>query len=139
MTDVEFLSAFEDATLDPFHHRDHLRVTYLYLRQFGEAGTRERLGPAILRYASAKGGAAKYHETITQAWIQLMVAASKNVVDFEAVVAAHPELLDKNLLKRYYSDAVLQSAEARERWVEPDQSAISLLTTPVGRGSEIPK
>lgn len=121
MTDAEFLRAFEGATLEPFHHCDHLRVTYLYLRQFGEAGTRERLGPAILRYATAKGAAGKYHETITLAWIRLVAAALENN-DFDAMLSAHPELLDKRLLDRYYSTAALQSPEARERWVEPDKT-----------------
>ena len=119
MTDAEFLRAFEDTTLEPFHHRDHLRVTYLYLRQFGEEGTRERLGPAIFRYAAARGGAEKYHQTITLAWIRLMAAALED--GFDATLREHPELLDKSLLNRYYSTAVLQSPEARERWVEPDR------------------
>src|SRR5271167_3674801 len=103
MTDPEFLRAFEDTTLEPFHHRDHLRVTYLYLLQFGEAETRERLGPAILRYAAARNGAEKYHETITQAWIRLVASASAQADDFEAMLAANPQLLDKNLLVRHYS------------------------------------
>lgn len=118
MTDAEFLRAFDDTTLEPFHHRDHLRVTFLYLRQFGEEGTRERLGPAILRYAAARNGAQKYHETITQAWIRLVAAAQAD--DFEAMLAANPQLLDKNLLDRYYSPELLQSAEARQCWTEPD-------------------
>lgn len=119
MTDAEFLRAFEDTTLEPFHHRDHLRVTWLYLRQYGESGTRNRLGPAILRYAAARNGAAKYHETITQAWIHLVSQA--RAADFEAMLTEHPHLLDKNLLNRYYSAALLQSPEARERWVDPDR------------------
>jgi hypothetical protein len=122
MTDAEFLRAFEDTTLEPFHHRDHLRVTYLYLRQYGEAGTRDRLGPAILRYATARNGAAKYHETITQAWIQLV--SSANADNFDALLTEHPHLLDKNLLNRYYSPDVLKSQEARERWVEPDREPL---------------
>lgn len=124
MTDAEFQRAFEDTTLEPFHHRDHLRVTWLYLRQFGEAGTRERLGPAILRYAAARNGSAKYHETITQAWIELVAKA--NADSFDAMLAEHPHLLDKNLLGRFYSPALLQSQEARERWVEPDREALNL-------------
>jgi len=124
MTDAEFLRAFEDTTLEPFHHRDHLRVTWLYLRQYGEAETRLRLGPSILRYAAARNGAGKYHETITQAWVSLMAQALAE--DFEAMLVAHPHLLDKNLLNRYYSPAVLQSPEARQRWVEPDRQALSL-------------
>jgi hypothetical protein len=124
MTDAEFQRAFEDTTLEPFHHRDHLRVTWLYLRQYGETGTRERLGPAILRYAAARNGAAKYHETITQAWIELVSKASAD--NFETMLAEHPHLLDKNLLQRFYSPALLQSQEARERWVEPDREALNL-------------
>jgi hypothetical protein len=125
MTDAEFLRAFEDTTLEPFHHRDHLRVTFLYLRQFGEQGTRERLGPAILRYAAARNVSQKYHETITLAWICLVSAASDGADDFGAMLAAHPHLLDKNLLGRYYSPELLQSAEARDRWVEPDRARIA--------------
>jgi hypothetical protein len=124
MTDAEFLRAFEDTTLEPFHHRDHLRVTWLYLRQFGEAETRERLGPAILRYAAARGVAEKYHQTITLAWIRLVGHASETAADFDAILIAHPHLLDKNLLNRYYSPAVLQSPEARRRWVEPDREQL---------------
>jgi hypothetical protein len=119
MTDDRFLRAFEDTTLEPFHHRDHVRVTYLYIHAFGEAGTRERLGPAILRYAEARNGGGKYHETITQAWIGL-VAACADAGSFETMLAAHPELLDKDLLNRYYSAQRLKSAEARTRWMEPD-------------------
>lgn len=121
MTDTEFLKAFNDTTLEPFHHRDHLRITYLYLSKFGEEGTRERLGPAIMRYAAARNVAEKYHETVTLAWIRLIVAASKYVNNFDAMIAAHPELLNKKLLERFYSPAVLESPEARAGWVEPDR------------------
>jgi hypothetical protein len=125
MTDAEFLRAFEDTTLEPFHHRDHLRVTYLYLRQLGEAETRERLGPAILRYATARGGAEKYHQTITLAWIRLVAAASEKAESFDAMLMEHARLLDKNLLNRYYSTELLQSPEARERWVAPDREPLA--------------
>jgi hypothetical protein len=125
MTDAEFLRAFEDTTLEPFHHSDHLRVTYLYLRQFGEAQTRTRLGPAILRYACARNASRKFHETITQAWIGLVAAASKNKADFDTMLQAHPELLDKNVLGIYYSPELLQSPEARELWVEPDRQPLA--------------
>jgi len=126
MTDAEFLRSFEDTTLEPFHHRDHLRVTSLYVRQYGEAGTVERLGPAILRYADARGVAAKYHETVTRAWIRLVSEGMKRSGNFDAMIADHPQMLDKKLLHRYYSPEVLESAEARERWVEPDREEISL-------------
>jgi hypothetical protein len=125
MTDEEFLNAFNNTTLEPFHHRDHLRVTFLYLRRFGEQETQARLGPAILRYATARNGAEKYHQTITIAWIRLVAAASAGAEDFDAMLAAHPELLEKTLLERYYSPAVLGSPEARATWVEPDREPLN--------------
>ena len=124
MTDAEFLSAFEDTTLEPFHHRDHLRVTFLYLRQFGEPETKERLAAAILRYAAARNVSEKYHQTITLAWIRLVATASKTVQHFDAMLEAYPDLLDKNLLERYYSPELLKSSEARAQWVEPDRDLI---------------
>jgi hypothetical protein len=124
MTDAEFLSAFEDTTLEPFHHRDHLRVTFLYLCQFGEQETKERLAAAILRYAAARNASEKYHQTITLAWIRLVATASKTVQDFDAMLEAYPDLLDKNLLERYYSPELLKSSEARAQWVEPDRDLI---------------
>jgi len=126
MTDPEFLQAFEETTLEPFHHRDHLRVTWLYLRRHGQAGTQQRLGPAILRYAAARNGAEKYHETITHAWILLVSAAAKQDKDFDAMLLEHPQLLEKTLLSRFYSAALLQSPEARQRWIEPDLEPLAL-------------
>jgi hypothetical protein len=123
MTDAEFLNAFEATTLEPFHHRDHLRVAWLYLRHYGEAGTRARLGPAIFSYAAARNVAYKYHETITQTWIQLVSAI--NADSFDRMLLEHPHLLDKNLLNRYYSPELLQSQKARERWLEPDREPLS--------------
>jgi hypothetical protein len=35
-------------------------------------------------------------------------------------LAEHSELGDKDLLKKYYSPELLQTAAAREGWVEPD-------------------
>jgi hypothetical protein len=124
MTDSEFQRAFEDTTLEPFHHRDHLRVTWIYLSQFGETATLERLGPAILRYADARRVGHKFHQTVTIAWIRLLSQAFEN--NFDAIVEKHPQLLDKKFLERFYSPDLLQSPEARAHWVEPDREPLSL-------------
>jgi hypothetical protein len=39
---------------------------------------------------------------------------------FEKFLTAHPQLKDANLLGRYYSKELLETAAAREAWVEPD-------------------
>lgn len=124
MTDREFIQAFEDTTLEPFHHRDHLRVTWLYVQQYGEDGTRPRLAQAILRYAAARNVAEKYHETITQTWIYLVAAAKSP--SFDAMLESYPHFLDKKFLDRFYSPALLQSPEARRQWVEPDLAKLNV-------------
>ena len=72
MNDDEFLAAFEARTLEEFHHRDHIKVAYLYLRQhpLDEAITKVRAGLQALALAwnapvdKLEEG---YHETMTQA------------------------------------------------------------------------
>jgi hypothetical protein len=39
---------------------------------------------------------------------------------FEQFLAAHPQLIDTKLLDQFYSKELLQTAAAREGWVEPD-------------------
>ena len=39
---------------------------------------------------------------------------------FEQFLTAHPQLKDTNLLAKYYSKELLETAAAREDWVEPD-------------------
>jgi hypothetical protein len=125
MSDDEFVEAFETCTLpkELFHHRDHLRLAWIYLRRYGrrEAGT--RVGESIRRYAAHLGASQKYHETITLAWFLLMEHAHRQAkpgASFEDVLAAFPELVDQRTPQRYYSSAVLQSDAARTAFVEPD-------------------
>jgi len=125
MTDSEFLEAFE-ACLIPaseFHHRDHLRLALVYLRRYGAGAAASRIAESIRRYAAHLGKADKYHETVTQAWLQMVHAAasSTQVATLDQLIAKHPELLDKNALDRYYSADLLNSAAARLSFVPPDR------------------
>jgi hypothetical protein len=60
---------------------------------------------------------------MTLAWMRLVAAAlveTPEGYDFRMFLAEHSELGDKDLLKKYYSPELLQTAAAREGWVEPD-------------------
>jgi hypothetical protein len=83
----------------------------------------ERIRTLIREYATALGATGKYHETLTRAWAELLWRAMRETPEartFDALLEAHPELLDARLLSRHYTDGVLQSPEAKEGWVGPD-------------------
>ena len=119
------MRAFESCELAgaSFHHADHVRLTWIYVREFGERTATERVIAGIRRFAKHNGSPKKFHFTQTCAWVRLIAAAhdeSANVKTFVEFVAAHTELLDAKGLARYYSKSVLESPTARAGWVEPD-------------------
>jgi len=125
MEDSDFLQAFESATLpnDAFHHRDHVRLAWLYLRRDGpEPGSRAVL-EGIRHFAAAHGAADRFHETLTRFWIKLvqhLIEAWPGVERFDDLLARFPLLADKTIVYRHYSGAALATPAARQGWLMPD-------------------
>lgn len=71
MQDIDFLSAFEDCTLpkELFNHRGHLRIAWLYLRQYHLNEAIQKTSEGILRYATSLGVAHIYDEALTREWV----------------------------------------------------------------------
>jgi hypothetical protein len=131
-SDEDFLRAFEDLSFpaELFHHREHIRVAWLYLNSSDASRAAERMASGILRFANHQGATQKYHHTITLVWMRLVAAALVETPEgetFEQFLAAHPELNGKDLLFTYYSKELLQTAAARERWVEADLQPLPAL------------
>jgi len=129
LSDDEFTNAFESCELpnEAFHHRDHLRLAWIYLRSYGPVEAQARMSESIRRFAAHHGSADKYHETITVAWLRLVCNAIRRTprqAAFEDVLAVFPGLLAKTALSEHYSSAVLESAAARMVFVEPDLKPI---------------
>lgn len=125
MTDSEFVQAFEACQIpgSEFHHRDHIRLAAIYCRTCGPAAA-ARIAESIRRYAAHLGKSDKYHQTITMAWMGLVeqaIAASDQGIGFEELVARFPALLDKNLLREFYTEERLDSPEAKVNFVPPDR------------------
>ena len=126
MTDEAFLTRFEAASLPSFDHRDHLRVAIADARRGGVehsiAGARE----GLRRFTAAHGQAGRYHDTLTTAWARVVAhyASLAREDDFDAFLAAHPRLLERDLLSAHYSCERLFSAAARAGFVEPDLLAL---------------
>ena len=134
MTDRDLLERLEAMALDnaAFNHRGHLRAAWAYLRDEQEGGADrasalasagDRMGRALLRFATSVGRGQNYHETITRFWLAVIVATAQwplPDVDADVMLAAHPQLLDKELPLAYYTRERLWSDEARRAWIAPD-------------------
>ena len=127
MTDDEFLAAFEACRLDEFHHRDHVKVAYLYLRRHSldEAIAKVRAGLQALAAAwKAPDDLQRgYHETMTQAWVRLVhltLSEYGAAESAEAFCEQQPQLMQKTHLQLFYSPERLTTWEAKREFVEPD-------------------
>src|SRR5580704_4534025 len=118
MTDQEFVRAFERCELSPdlFHHRDHIRLARIYVELEGPAKATERFRSSLRKFAAHIGKSEKYHETITVAWMRLVVRMT-DPVELE-------KLMDKRYIEKFYSPELLATDAARTRFVEPDRAKL---------------
>lgn len=125
LSDDEFLHAFFSAELanSDFHHRDHLRLTWLVVRRYGPAEAETRVTEGIEHFAAMHGHAARYHDTMTRFWVRLVahaVAKKPQIRDIEAFLEAYPMLLDPTLPFRHWRRETMFTPEAQVEWMDPD-------------------
>jgi hypothetical protein len=113
---------------DAFDHRAHIRLAYTYLAEH-DVDTALTLMRRALQALIQHNGipVAKYHETLTQAWILAVrhfMAASPDADSAATFIAGNPSMLDAKIMMTHYSAEVLFSAEARARFVEPNLDGI---------------
>jgi hypothetical protein len=128
MSNEELISRFEDCTLpaESFHHADHIRVVWLYLRRHSVLETLERFGEGLKRFATANGKARLYHETISWAHVLLInerLQRDDAAKGWQEFAEANKDLFDwkNSILKSYYRDDTLRSELARKVFVFPDK------------------
>jgi hypothetical protein len=127
LDDAALVARFEAGTLPAadYRHREHLRVAFAMLvgADFGEAALRFRA--ALRRYVTQLGAAAKYHETLTWAYLALVherMAGLAGPASSQDFLASHPELLDHRggaLARCYDVEALTRSPLARRVFVLP--------------------
>jgi hypothetical protein len=128
LTDEELVRKIEDCSLEcDFHHADHIRLAWIYLRMMPAVEAQERMAATLRRYSAHQGKAGRYHHTMTLAWMRLVAAARRatpNICLFAEFIAAHPHLVNAKTLQEYYSDGLLGMPTARANWIEPDLSPL---------------
>ncbi len=130
MTDDEtFLAEFEARRwpLEKWHHRDHLKLAYLYLLRFPLAEAAVKMREGIKAHNQARGivdsQTSGYHETMTQAWLRLVAATIAEygpAENADAFYERSPQLHEKKILRLFYSRELFMSPRAKREFVEPD-------------------
>src|SRR5690242_6957279 len=95
-SDDDFLRAFEELTFpaDQFHHREHIRVAWLYLKSSDATRAAERMAASIRRFANHHGATQKYHHTLTLFWMRLVAVALVETPDGLAFEEFSPLILN---------------------------------------------
>lgn len=127
--DRAFRAAFEACAVTPgaFSHECHLRLAYVYLVEHGPEAAHRRMRQALLAFlAHHEIPAAKYHETLTRAWVRAVshFMSRSTSSSFAEFAASSQPLLDSKLMLTHYSAETLFSPQARASYVEPDLEAI---------------
>jgi len=110
---------------DEFPHARHLTVAVWYLSggKFDQAFEKMRTG--LFRFLDHHGvGREKYNETLTFFWMKLIskviaeLQPDLSLVEITNLVIER--LANSRLVFEYYTPELLQSEEAKRKWVEPD-------------------
>lgn len=122
MNDRDFVAAFESCTLPEtsFHHRDHVRLAWIYLHEHPLIDVLPRFASGLRRYAASLGKAGLYHETITWAYLFLIHERMQRTPadSFDEFAERNADLFGA-VLGEYYEPATLSSELARRTFVMP--------------------
>lgn len=117
------LERFIRGEVDPagFSHREHLRMAFEMLRVYDFPQSVLYYSRALQQMTARMGRPEIFHQTVTVAFLALVAEALETgmYADFDAFVTAHPQLLDRGVLMRWYAPERLQSAAARRSFLLP--------------------
>jgi hypothetical protein len=127
MTDAEILTLVDRLercllAKEEFHHRDHLAVASMYLYSSDFESALDRMRTTLKRFAGHHHVSGLYHETLTRFWLQQVEAKlDRRLCLAESVRKIQEQLGDKNLAFEYYSRELINSQEAKQKWLPQDR------------------
>lgn len=127
--DEKFLAEFEACRWPhaQWHHQQHIKVAYLYLRRYPFDAAMSRIREKIKAHNAAHNvpdlPTSGYHETMTQAWMRLVYLTLCEYGPGETADSFYeqnPQLSQKKVLRLFYSRELFMSPRAKIEFVEPD-------------------
>lgn len=98
-------------------------MAWLYLGESEPGRALEHIRSGIQRYnARALQRPGQYHETVTLAFASIIASRRESGEDWYGFARRNPDLFlsDPPILRRYYSEELLASQTARDKFSEPD-------------------
>ena len=136
MNDQELYERFCDCTLPPeeWTHRGHVKVAYLHLCKFPFDEALVVLRDRIKLYNASRnvpeGPLQGYNETTTHAFLHI-IKATINAYgeklpthDADSFCDTHTHLLNKHLLRVFYSPEKRLHPDAKSKFIEPDLTSL---------------
>ena len=131
IADDQLLFEFERGTLpaEAFHHEQHVRTAWLFVRRDGMPDALTTFSAALRRFAAANGAPRLYHVTITWAYLLLIAERQRacEAREWASFASANRDLLawKPSILDVYYTPDTLWSEAARATFVMPDRGLSS--------------
>ena len=115
-----------DIDAERFGHQGHMYVAWLYIRRYGTVDAITRFDAALRRLTQQLGVPGKYHATMTWFFVLLIAERFDERDGWNTFCSKNVDLItdSKKTLGRYYSEDLLFSEFARERFVLPDNLRI---------------
>jgi hypothetical protein len=128
VSDHELIDRFESGIVPEsgFHHADHVRLAFAYLREYSPLDALQRFSSALKQFAARHGKSQLYNETITCAYFFLIrerMAHFPAEINWQEFARQNSDLLiwKNGILHRYYQEATLKSDIARRVFIFPDK------------------
>lgn len=125
-SDITFSKQFEAGTLNPslFTHEAHLRLAWIYIKNFGIDVACKLLCTQIIRFDTIHGDGTKFHKTLTVAAVKAVwhfIQRSKSTT-FHDFIQEFPRLKYNfnDLISTHYSPDVLQHEQAKIVYMPPN-------------------
>ena len=135
-SDEQLIRSFENLTLplDAWNQRTHVRIAYIYLQRCAFPEAMERMRRGIVAFNRHNGieesPTSGYNETTTVAMFRLVHSTMRAYEEVfptgssEDFCEVHPQLMNKHILRFFYSPARRMHPEAKGRFVEPDLASL---------------
>ena len=138
------MSRFEkqQVTGEEFNHRAHLQVAWCYIHKFPLVKVREKFHDDLILLTKTLGAEEKYHRTLTDFFLDYLYQV-KWYLNYDLPAAESWALVEKKcpllvedakaLVRLYYSEELINSAEAKTQYLEADIMPLDRASLRFGR------